>query len=563
MLQTPDSVHSEAAVMADIFKLSDAGASVIQIRTREPVRTALILRKNLVDGEETTYREWDAINGFRVFSAEDATDNTKDGGKEDFFAALGAPMSELRNKGSRVYSDDKKVHYFVYINPQPFMENPFVIELVQQYAAILPSTNVCVILVTPETTLSSIPPGNILVGDMRTPTVHELAATLNSMLDNSLSDFTEPTDIGEDDVMELCQLGLGLTLFEFETYAALAIVGAAINRAPQFTKDMLRAGIAVGKTEVVKQSEILELYPTISMDEVGGMQRLKDWLNSRKDCYSDEARDFGIEPPKGVVTVGVPGSGKSLVAKAIATVFGVPLVRMDFARVFSKYVGDSESRVRAALKMVEAMAPCVLFVDEIDKGMGGAAGGGDSGTSSRVLGTYLTWLNDCKAPVFNMVTANKVEGLPPELLRKGRFDQIFSVGMPNRVERLEVLHIHLRKRGHDIGFDKMQNARFIAKSDGYVPAEIEQSVRDALILAFNAGEALGMEHIIAALEGMVPMSKSNAAQISAILEWATNNAVPVNYELGADDFDDSKSDSGAAAAPAGARRIGRSNRVQK
>jgi SpoVK/Ycf46/Vps4 family AAA+-type ATPase len=271
------------------------------------------------------------------------------------------------------------------------------------------------------------------------------------------------------------------------------------------------------------------LIPAGNIEDVGGMQGLKEWIGQRADCYSDEAKEFGIEPPKGAALVGVPGAGKSLVAKAIASVLNVPLVKIDFSRVFSKFVGDSEQRMHSALKMVEAMAPIVLFADEIDKGLGGAGGGGDSGTSSRVLGAFLTWLQECKAPVFTLVTANRVNGLPPELLRKGRFDQIFSVGMPTPEERQEVLAIHLRKRGRDIAdFNPSEISTFLGKSEKLVSAEIEASVKDGLVLAFHEKAELEMRHILAAIEDTVPMSVANAEAISAMVEWARNNATPVS-----------------------------------
>lgn len=221
-------------------------------------------------------------------------------------------------------------------------------------------------------------------------------------------------------------------------------------------------------------------------------------------------------------------------AKAVASVLGVPAVRLDFGRVFSKFVGDSENRVRAALAMVESMAPVVLFVDEIDKGLGGAgSGGGDSGTSSRVLGSFLTWLQENKSKVFTIVTANRIDGLPPELLRRGRFDGIFSVGLPNADERLEVLRIHLRKRNQDI--KALSNVEpFVRKSEGYVPAEIESAVKDALIAAFATEErVLTVAHLVKALDDMIPMSVSHKAAIDRIVEWAAANATPVNYPQGA------------------------------
>jgi AAA+ superfamily predicted ATPase len=532
MLQSTQE-NSEAALMKDIYRLSDSGVSVVQIRSRETVRTAMVLRRNLCN-EHNGYQEWDVVNGFRTFTAENLTENLKNTGKQmDFPAALGVPLAELRKTGSTINADRQKVHYFVYLDAHPFIRNnPYCVSMIQQYASILPSVNVCVIFVTPEIAIDDVQAGTMVVADMHTPNVSELVAVLGRLIDGAEHDFPDGVDVSDEDMQQIAQMGLGLTIYEFETHAALAMIGATMgeDRATVLTKDILLEGIAVGKTEVVKQSEILELYATVDMSEVGGMKRLKDWVDSRKNCFTEEAKDFGIEPPKGAVVVGVPGTGKSLIAKAIASTLGIPLVRLDMGRVFSKFVGDSESRMRAALKMVETMAPCVLFSDEIDKGLGGAGGGGDSGTSSRVLGTFLTWLNDCKAPVFNMVTANKIDGLPPELLRKGRFDQIFAVGLPNAGERKEVLDIHLRKRGHEIVFDRQQWARFTEKSNGYVPAEIEQAVKDALITAFNSESSIGMDHIIQALEEMVPMSRSNAEKINAMLDWARNNAIPVNYE---------------------------------
>jgi SpoVK/Ycf46/Vps4 family AAA+-type ATPase len=261
------------------------------------------------------------------------------------------------------------------------------------------------------------------------------------------------------------------------------------------------------------------------------MERLKEWLTLRADCYTEEAANFGIEPPKGLVLVGIPGSGKSLAAKASASCLGVPLLRLDMGRVFGKYMGESESRLRDTLRLVERMAPCVLFVDEVDKGLGGISGGegGDGGTSKRVLGTYLTWLQELTAPVFNIVTANRVNGLPAELLRRGRFDQVFSVVYPNAAERREVLSIHLRKRGHDI--DSLDGARveeFISMSVNYSPAEIESAVKDALILAYSSAQSLTANHLIDAIRDIIPLYKSAESQIASILSWAEQNAVPVS-----------------------------------
>lgn len=534
MISASPLVRSEVQLMATINKLSDAGGSVIQVRTREPIRAAVAIRKHLL-GAGAPHTEWDVTNGFRRFTTENYGKHTVAGDNQDFLSALTFPLQQLRQETSEVQANPDKIHYFVYLNPHPYIkDNPRVIEQIQQYAALLPTTNVCTLFITPDVTIHDLPVGTLLVADLPTPTADELSEVLARIIKEAEADkksFPQGSALKKDDYAQISNMGLGLSLYEFETYCAIAIIDAGIQKEKAITAERILAGVADGKTAVVRQSEILELTHAEDIENVGGMGRLKKWLAARALCYSDEAKDFGIQAPKGIVVAGVPGTGKSLVAKVTASVLGVPLVRLDFGRVFSKYVGDSESRVRDALKMVERMAPVVLFVDEIDKGLGGAGGGGDSGTSSRVLGSYLTWLQECTAPVFNIVTANRVNGLPPELLRRGRFDEIFSAGLPYPEDRKEVLSIHLRKRGRDISdFTASEVAEFISASEGYVPAEIESAVKDALIAAFNDDEAEGLEmrHLLVAIRGIVPMSKSHKEDIDRIVAWAQNNATPVS-----------------------------------
>lgn len=529
------SPNSETDLMDSIHRLSNAGGSVIQIRTREPLRAALVLRKHLTSSD-FPYTEWDVVNGMRRFTTENFTNHRLEGDGKDFNEALRTPLDQLRNATSEINADHESIHYFVFVDPHPFLAgNPHAVELIQQYAAILPSTNVCTLLITPEISLPDIPTGTILVTDMATPSSEELEEKLAQVIKDAVGDkasFPGGSELDREGIRRVANMALGLSLYETETYAAISIIEASVNKETSITLDRLLEGLAKGKTAVVKQSEILELTHNESISNVGGMGRLKDWISARANCYSEDAQQFGIESPKGIVLVGHPGNGKSLVSKAIASVLGVPMVRLDFGRVFSKYVGDSESRVRSALKMVESMAPVVLFVDEIDKGLGGAGGGGDSGTSARVLGSYLTWLQECKAPVFNVVTANRVEGLPPELLRRGRFDQIFAVGMPNPDERLEVLQIHLKKRGRQSDkFSDSEIQEYLACSENYVPAEIESAIKDGLINAFTDSTCkdIEMRHIITALKDIIPMSKSHAAAMDAITNWTKSNAISVSY----------------------------------
>lgn len=527
---------SETKLMLAIQKYADAGATVIQVRTKEPQRAAMTLRMNIINSG-TPHREWDIVNGFRTFTKENYTNQQIVGANEDFGSALSLPLVELRNPRSQLNAEHEKIHYFVYVDPHPYIaNNPVAVEMIQQYAVLLPSTNVCLVFITNEKAIDGLPSGIAVVAELTTPNTHELATSAGIMIQGAIEknngdDFRAGTDIGPEELQQIARMGLGLSMFEFETAVAVSIIDAGQMRGRKLLASTILAGVSKGKTEVVRQSEILELFHPEDIENVGGMARLKDWLANRVDCFSAEAIDFGVEFPRGLGIVGVPGTGKSLVAKSIASVLKLPLVRFDIAKVYAKYVGESEGRIREALAMVERMAPVVLFVDEIDKALGGAGGDNDAGASSRVLGTFLTWLTDHKSQVFTTVTANRVHNLPVELTRRGRLDQVFSVGLPDDDERKEVLRIHMRRRQRDMAdFPAEDIQDFVDASRGYIPAEIESAVKDGLVLAFaEKSEGLEMRHLLTALKEMVPISKSGKKQIDAILAWAEDNATPVNY----------------------------------
>lgn len=850
--------NSEEEFRQSLSTYVDSGTAVIHVRTGEVMRCLLALRRQALTGRNE-YHEWDVVNGFRQFSLEDMSSITKKGdGNIDISSAFSEPMNAIDS-----YREER-MRYYVFVNPHVFMEgNPHMSHLVMHYASVLPATNICVVMVTPDIPLPGDVPVDLLSLTFDPPGLSELQDTLADVLDGVKEGFDGGAEMTEEDIERVCYVGAGMTAHSFETYASLAAIRAAREGKDTLTADDIIKGVTVGKTDVVNANDILELYPSTSIDNVGGMENLKSWVHKRAGCYSDKAKEFGVEPPKGMVLVGPPGcqpagskvlmadglfsniedvqvgdvvlspqhdgsvvpvevaetvvyrdqqvfriaskgrkpvgyrcahnhvmpikfrgdlyevqaeehlsmgkefqdratlfttdaydlpereyrvhpyvmgcfigdghfapnvpaynpgftnpsvdifnrmeslgaefgkrtwrsgswrayatgafavalkeselaghlsaekyipaeylqgsleqrlamlaglidtdgtfeefssaskrlsddfvflvrsvggkasvvpgettcqtgtfgryrvhysfgacrpslclaykqrpitekglaghrnkrftvekdtvedvygirlasgshwyitddfivtknTGKSLVAKAVSSVLGVPLVRLDFGRVFNSLVGASEERMRVALHMVEKMAPVVIFCDEIDKGLGGIGGSGDSGVSSRVLGTFLTWLNDCKYPVFTIMTANNVTGLPPELLRRGRFDAIFSTSLPTPRERTEVLRIHLGLRGRDIStFDSEDTARVVSMLEGYVPAEIESAVKDALVDAFSDGVELEMSHIEKAAKAMVPLSVAFKAQIETMNEWAKNNATPVSRD---------------------------------
>ena len=517
--------HSEQSFVRKFSILVDSGAGLIHVRANEIMRAALSVRKAVVT-DNGVYREWDVVNGFREFNAESLFNHDMTGdGTIDLGDAFSQPLAAVRNPQP---TNPGSIRYFVYLNPQAYMENnPHMAQLLLMYAQVLPSSNVCVILITPDAPLPESAPQSLLSLRFETPGLGELREALAGIIDKVKDEFPDGCEVTEDTLDRICYVGAGMSEQQFSAHASLAIVEAGRDGNTTLTVDNVITGLNAGKTDIVNSSDILELYPSANIEDIGGMENLKEWVRKRARCYSDDAKDFGIESPKGMVFVGPPGTGKSLAAKAVASVLGVPLVRLDFGRVFNSLVGASESRIRTALRMVESMSPCVLFCDEIDKGLGGIAGGsgGDSGVSMRVLGSFLTWLQDCQYPVFTMVTANNIDGLPPELLRRGRFDAIFATGMPTDAERREVLRIHLSLRNRAIeDFPPAEVEAVIAASNRYVPAEIESAIKDGLVDAFDADEDFTMEHVRQALARMVPLSKAFAPQIKKMSDWAAENA---------------------------------------
>ena len=263
----------------------------------------------------------------------------------------------------------------------------------------------------------------------------------------------------------------------------------------------------------------------VSLDEVGGLGRLKQWLLQRRDCLSDDAVAFGITPPRGLLMLGVQGAGKSLSAKAVATAWQRPLLRLDAGSLYDKFIGESERHLREALHQAEMMSPVVLWIDEIEKGFASAASqSSDGGLSKRMFGALLTWMQDHKAPVFLVATANDIEALPPELLRKGRFDEIFFVDLPAPDARRAIFEIHLKKRKRDPAtFDLGALAE---ASDGYSGAEIEQAIIGALYDAYGAKQELTTDHVLVALKNSPPLSVTMAEKVADLRDWARGRCVP-------------------------------------
>ncbi len=286
--------------------------------------------------------------------------------------------------------------------------------------------------------------------------------------------------------------------------------------------------ILARKRQIIHRDGLLQYVESpADLSEIAGFHRFKQWLEMRRETLSAKAIKFGLRPPRGVLMLGVPGAGKSLCARAVATAWHRPLLRLDPGVLYDRYIGESERRLREALQQAEAMSPIVLWVDEIEKGFASAAAHNvDGGLSQRMFGSLLTWMQDHHAPVFMFATANNIEALPPELLRKGRFDEIFFVDMPTPEIRKRVFEVHLAKRGRDAS--KFDLATLVAASDGFTGAEIEQAIISALHEAFATGTDVNTELIAGALEHSPPLSVTMGEEIAQLRSWAAERCVPVD-----------------------------------
>ena len=291
-------------------------------------------------------------------------------------------------------------------------------------------------------------------------------------------------------------------------------------------KDLHRA--LVRKRQILQKDGLLDFVETpASLDEIAGMDRLKAWLAQRKNALLDEARLYGLVAPRGLLMLGVPGSGKSLTAKAVATAWQRPLFRFDPSSLYDKYIGESERHLREAFRLAEAMSPIVLWIDEIEKGFAGAASRSvDGGLSARMFGSLLTWMQERQAPVFVIATANDIEALPPELLRKGRFDEIFFVDLPKPEVRRTMFSIHLKKRMYDpAGFEI---EALTAASDGYTGAEIEQAVTAGMHQAFSRGLKMTTDDLLQVLQGSPPLAVTMRERVQELRDWARGRCMPVD-----------------------------------
>jgi ATP-dependent 26S proteasome regulatory subunit len=411
-----------------------------------------------------------------------------------------------------------------------------------------------VVLVSPVLELPTELEKEITVVDYALPTADEIREQVQQTAERAKEDERLHCDLTPEELDQIVHAAQGLTTIEVDNVLMKSLV----------EKQCFDVGtILAEKEQIIRKSGVLEYFHTDeTIDDVGGLEALKGWLTKRRKAFGEAAREYGLPQPKGLLLIGVQGCGKSLTAKAVAHLWQLPLLRLDVGRIFSGIVGSSEERMRRAISTAESIAPVVLWLDEVEKGFSGTQSSSfsDAGTTSRVFGSFVTWLQEKESPVFVISTANNIQLLPPELLRKGRFDEIFFVDLPSLDERVQIVRIHIGKRlreGRTLEeFDIEGIAEAAASFSG---AEIEQAVVSAMYDAFDdGGRPFTSEDILKAVHETFPLAATMREQIDDLREWATDRARPASTEP-LEDLRAARPQPSRSGTPAWLRRLRASN----
>lgn len=480
-------------INVEIETLIRARYPIIYIVTWEEKRVEEALREVAANRGKKMYT-WSVTQGMGVNAA------MRDDSTREPLSALDYVM-ESRDQAIFVLKD-----FHSYIN-----ENSTVRRLRDLVHALKTSYKTLVIL-GPVLKLPAELEKEITVLDYPLPDLEELDKLLEGIVQSVRGNAQIAVNLSPQEREQILHAAQGLTANEAENVFAKSLVEKRCFDVDTITSE---------KEQIIRKSGMLEYYRrSEAFADVGGMDSLKRWLKTRSLAFSEKAREFGLPQPKGIMLLGIQGCGKSLCCKAVASLWQLPLVRLDVGKIFSGIVGSSEENVRKAIAIAESVAPCVLWIDELEKGFAGTQSSpfSDAGTTSRVFASFVTWLQEKTAPVFVVATANDISQLPPELMRKGRFDEIFFVDLPSAEERKEIFAIHLKKRKRDPS--KFDLDLLASRTAGFSGAEIEAAVVSGLYDAFGEGHDLEMEDILTSAEESVPLSTTMKEKIDELRAWA-------------------------------------------
>ncbi len=512
VVQTPGPRCHSAAQELDV--LVRARYPIVYVVTWEEERVERCLREIAAARNKNLF-VWTITQGIVKSGSEPQHAKSGGGSTSDPLAALDAVIHQVEPaiylfKDFHRFTEDERC-------------NLSVIRRLRDVAHHLRDTYKTIVITSPLMRIAPELSKDVTVIDFGLPGPEEFNKLLDRIVEDVKTNPKVKIDLPAEGRERLLGAARGLTLKEAENVFAKTLVTDG-----QLTADDVNI-VFSEKQQVIKKSGLLEYYEAQEkFTDVAGLENLKDWLRKRSVAFTERAHKFGLPSPRGVLLLGVQGCGKSLCAKAVSGLWGLPLLRFDVGRMFSSLVGSSEENIRRAIQVAESVAPVILWVDEIDKALAGAAGsaGSDGGTAARVFGTLLTWLSEKTSPVFVIATANDISNLPPELLRKGRLDEIFFVDLPTPLERQEIFRIHIAKRGREpTKFDLAELARV---SEGFNGAEIEEAVIAGLFDAFSSQTELSTAVLKTAIAETVPLSKTMSEELNRLRTWAMGRSRPAS-----------------------------------
>jgi len=464
---------------------------IIYISTNEEERLEYIIKYCTKKYVSRTYYSWDFVEGYQ-------------GNPNDVGFAAKNPLEALELTEKLT---PETASIFVLKDYDNFLKDLTITRKLKNLSKTLKTQPKNIIIIAPEVNIPDTLREIITLIEFPLPTYNEINEELSRLMKSLKQEISDDLIVN---LTTACQ-GLSLERIRRVLSKVIAQSGNIDASSPKL--------IIEEKKQIIQQTQLLEFQITNrKITDVGGLKNFKEWLNLRSEAYSPAARKYGLPYPKGVLLVGIQGTGKSLAAKTVANEWNLPLLRLDFGRLFGSLVGQSESRVRKMIQIAEALSPCVLWVDEIDKAFAGAQNSGDSGTTSRVLSTFLTWLSEKNSPVFVVATANNIEWIPPEILRKGRFDEVFFVNLPTKEERKEIFNVHLQKVRKD-RVNEFELSLLSDLSKDFSGAEIEQVVIEAMRIGFSKEREFNNEDILISIQKLVPLARTKNKDLTLLREW--------------------------------------------
>lgn len=498
----------------ELFHMLLSHYRVLYIRSHEECRVMRCFHHmSILKGYEMF--RWDLSRGMCDVATEKSIADANSEMNTDPMAALAYIIDCAKNDAKKRKKDKKDLSapsIFFLLDFYNFLEgNPLAERRIKEFSMI-PSM-VYIVIISPVYVCPPSLEKVMTLIDFPLPSSEEIRERLDKVLDDTADRHPEAKKAIKNREEEVVKAAKGLTLDEARSAYCRSLVK---------TKGMDIATILEEKKQIIRKSGVLEyLDPQFSFDDVGGLDAIKDWLQLRKLAFKEDAKEFGLPNPRGVLLAGIPGAGKSLIAQALASFYEMPLLRLDMGSVFASHIGESEQNIRSAVHMAETVAPCIMWVDEVEKGIGGVQSSNqtDGGVTNRVFGTLLTWLQEKKEAVFVIATANNVEGIPPEFMRAGRFDEIFFLDLPNIEQRLDVIEKLLKRKNRKP--DDFNLVEIAEACDKYSPAEIEKAIDNALFAAYSDGKRLLVtDDVVVEFGRFQPLYNTRREDIENMRNWA-------------------------------------------